>query len=144
MNGIVGMLVSFLSIGLKGLLRKKEPQLRNSLYYTDLWANLWYVFMIDWYRRGEPTLEVFTPAQVVLEDMRKLAEHKPKAGSTLLVPISVPAWAPTQTSANDGMIKTYKSNKFCPVQLPLVTMFITAIEHRLGCVLMPFMPCLLT
>lgn len=71
---------------------QKEQHMRNYFYLTGLWTCLWHVFLIvNWWRRGPPTVDRTIPRQVGLGCMRKLWEQE---RGNRLPPQSVPQSLP--------------------------------------------------
>lgn len=75
---------------------QKEQHMRNDFYLTGLWTCLWHVFLIvNWWRRGPPTVDRTIPRQVGLGCMRKLWEQeRGNRRQSSLPPQSVPQSLP--------------------------------------------------
>ena len=83
---------------------KREPQLKNCLNHTGLWASLRErVLTDDWCVRAQPTVGVTIPRQVVLGCGRKPGERKPGSQPLSNVPQCFLPWVPIVTSLRDGL-----------------------------------------
>ena len=70
---------------------KREPQLRRCPYQTGLWTGLWHTFLIDDWCKGPAHHGWHHPGTVVLDAIKKQAEHSTSSQSVSGTPPMAPA-----------------------------------------------------